>query len=1225
MTVRRYTLTFLAWLCMSAGGLLLWSAPALAARNHVFDKAFGGEGSGNGQLSNPQGVAVNEATGDVYVVDEGNDRVEYFTSTGTYIGQFNGSGTLSGEGSAAPTGKFSSPESVAVDNSCQLHKPEPLTDLTTPTCDEFDPSDGDVYVADRGHAVIDKFSSTGAYIGQLTDTTSGTPFVELEGVAVDPSGELWVYQGNVLTDGKTIDAFTNALANVFSSSSEPGLNGGANPGFAVDSEDNLYAKAFFAGISKVNSSGEILVEEFDSLLTESGGEEVPSGVAIELSSNDVYIDDADEKNSVVRFSSTGSVIESFGSEHLIKGRGIAIDSQTGGLYVADSAANTVDIFTLESPGPPTVESESASDVTAGSTTFNAGINPHGASTEYHFEYGPTTSYGTSIPIPDASVGSGYDAHEVSVHSQDLSPRTTYHFRVVAHNEFETVDGTDQTFTTQTIGGELALPDDRQWQMVSPPNKFGALFDGIGFEAAAQASANGNAMTYFANLGSTESEPQGVSFGGQVLSTRESAGWSSKDIATPHDEPTGFHPNGEYLFFSEDFSRALVQPPGSFSPLTACSPMRCESEAFPEATRQTPYLRHNATCTSEIATCYEPLLTGVAVAADVPPGTEFGSDRDEFTGASPDLNHVVLTSEVALTPTLTKQRELYEWSANEPATERLQLISILPESEGGEPVSSENVYLGSDRQPLATGWRPVSNEGSRVFWTNGNTFKDPRRLYMRDTAKGETIRLDVQQPGAPSGGTPEPLFEAASSNGSKVFFTDRNQQLVTQSGEHGFDLYECEIVEEAGKDACKLADLTPESNGESAEVQNLLPGTSEDGSYVYFVANGVLAPGATPGACKEYSHQKANATTCNLYVHHDGRTTFIATLSLDDEYDWGGVSEGFRTVGRLTARVSPDGRYLTFMSNRALTGYENRDAVTGKPDEEVYLYNAESNKLVCASCNPTGSRPVGVQEIEFGGSGDGTHTANLVDVLGESGVEAFGGGEDAGIAANLPTGKPIEAYNRSLYQPRYLSNSGRLFFNSDNALVPQDVNGQEDVYEYEPPEVGSCTASSSTYSERSGGCVDLISSGTSYQESGFMDASETGGDVFFLTSAKLAPQDYDTALDVYDAHECTGQSPCLPAPSVLPPACTNGDACKAAPTPQPAVFGSPASATFSGAGNIMPAVSKPVMKAKKPKVKRKPKKRKGRGKAKKSGKKNKKGRRAKRSKAKKSLSSTETRR
>jgi hypothetical protein len=142
-------------------------------------------------------------------------------------------------------------------------------------------------------------------------------------------------------------------------------------------------------------------------------------------------------------------------------------------------------------------------------------------------------------------------------------------------------------------------------------------------------------------------------------------------------------------------------------------------------------------------------------------------------------------------------------------------------------------------------------------------------------------------------------------------------------------------------------------------------------------------------------------------------------------------------------------------------------------------------------------------------------------------------------------------------------------------VPGDVNGKEDVYEYEPAGVGSCQApgygqsAGDVFDAGAGGCVALISAGTSAEESAFMDASESGGDVFFVTLSRLAQQDFDTSLDIYDAHECSTASPCAPAPALAPPPCTTGDSCKPAPTPQPSSFGAPASQTFSGAGNVSP--------------------------------------------------------
>ncbi len=181
------------------------------------------------------------------------------------------------------------------------------------------------------------------------------------------------------------------------------------------------------------------------------------------------------------------------------------------------------------------------------------------------------------------------------------------------------------------------------------------------------------------------------------------------------------------------------------------------------------------------------------------------------------------------------------------------------------------------------------------------------------------------------------------------------------------------------------------------------------------------------------------------------------------------------------------------------------------------------------------------------------------------VDEFLAWRERWIAGSLPGRYGVSGFARQ-YQARYLSDGGRLFFDSPDALAGRDTNGLEDVYEYEPGGVGDCTSASVTFSERSQGCVGLISLGTSSAESAFLDASENGNDVFFVTNARLSAADYDTSPDVYDAHVCSGEVPCVPVP-VLPPACTSGDSCKAAPSPQPVIFGPAPSATFSGTGNV----------------------------------------------------------
>ncbi len=155
-------------------------------------------------------------------------------------------------------------------------------------------------------------------------------------------------------------------------------------------------------------------------------------------------------------------------------------------------------------------------------------------------------------------------------------------------------------------------------------------------------------------------------------------------------------------------------------------------------------------------------------------------------------------------------------------------------------------------------------------------------------------------------------------------------------------------------------------------------------------------------------------------------------------------------------------------------------------------------------------------------------------------------------------------NMPSYMPRYLSDSGRVFFNSLDALVPWDINGQWDVYEYEPGGVGSCGQAQ--------GCVGLISAGTSPDASIFRDASVTGDDVFFTTSDPLVAQDGDQSLDLYDAKADGGLAP----QNALPTAGCGGEACKPPVSGQP-VEQAPGSSGISGQGNLAPPV--PIVAAK----------------------------------------------
>jgi hypothetical protein len=1239
MIARRLIVVTLVSLSSLAVGVLFSAPAALALLNTHFSFSFAEPGAKAGQVSSPAGVAVDAVTHDVYVADSGNRRVDEFSSSGTFIRAW-GWGVGDGITAALQTctltcfagisgsgaGQFVTPAFVAVDNSAGASKGDVYVGDT-----------GDNLVtkfSSEGSLIASWGDTTPVSNGQLAGkSTPDGSFAPLMGVAVDGSGTLLVLDN---TGKKQLAKF--APDGSLSTSFEV-VRGTSPYGIAVDSAGDIFKVNGNQSVKEITASntdiGEVTPNDGATGLAvdlSNGDLYVDVGGAVERYefAGTGIVSEPGATTCTFAPLSGCPASESFGSGVLSAGSGVAFDS--GHVYVADASAEKIDVFvegvvpdvttgsqsahgpgsatvggtvnpdgipitsckveygpdtsyghtapcaqtpaaigsgtspvtvsanltgieqftnhyrlvaanangstygedrTLTTTVRPSVDDQSVENVASTSATLSARINPGNADTTYSFEYGTDASYGTSLPVPGGDAGSGVTDVAVSAHPQDLTPSTLYHFRVVASNTVGSKDGPDQVFTTQPLGVASGLADGREWEMVSPPQKEGALLGHIE-EGIIQASADGNAFTDWSSFEPTEEKAAGAyGFVEANFFGRGADGWTSKTIVPPHSAagppPVG---NGqEYRMFSEDLSKGILQPFGPATPLV------------PGVSESTPYLRTDylngnpgEQCQSG---CFQPLVSS----ANVPPGTKYGEEGPNgkcetnfcgpyVLGASPDLSHVVLSSEVSLTPGFGGG--LYEWSGGE-----LQPVSLLPASEGGGAAGRPS--LGDEDNSAR---HAISDDGSRVVWGivyNGSSSP----LYMRDLARGETVRIDSPNVGAPAAlGEGTPSYMTASADVSRIFFLDTVPLTVDSAP--GSNLYEYNLAAPAGS---RLTDLSVgEKAGEAANASSVV-GASEDGSYVYFTAAaGALAPETARGAC--------GVQPCAnfLYVHHDGHTTFIAGLSAEDYPDWTGKLE------HLTARVSPNGLWLAFMSNRSLTGYDNTDAVSGRPDEEVYLYDASANRLVCASCNPTGARPVGV-----------VYNSEEQIVAAD---RVFN--KSTWIAANVP---PWTRFNLGevRYQSRYLSDSGRLFFDSHDALVAQDVNGTQDVYQYEPAGVGDCGSSLATFSERSGGCVALVSSGESSEESAFLDASETGGDVFFLTSAKLVSQDFDNAYDVYDARECDPRSRCILVAPVGPPPCSTGDGCKLAPSPQPAIFGSPASATFSGAGNVAPAGPAPAVK------------------------------------------------
>ena len=422
---------------LAAAGLALSASAAMAAVSYTQTPGVLGSGAGFSRFL-PTSVAVDPSVsgsdpsaGDVYVVNQdGSEALEKFTATGQFLSSNTGAGT--------PQRSFV-PGSVVVD-----------------------PSNGDVYVADRAADVVDKFDDAGNYLCQISASTTAESCVSSGaaptgtfspfGLAVNPAnGDLYVVDGAA----EVIDVFS-AAGKYESQFGGPGtgdgqLSGGIY-GVAVDSDGNVYvasgAGAEAGRVQEFNASGDFVkvLDSGDSL-----------SVAVDASTDDVYVGDLDPStgaSSINMYTPSGALITSFGSyvgEHGGSVSALAENSSNGTVYVTSEYPEAGYIFTEASGsvGPTVTSSGSASPVTATTATLTGTLNPNGTQTTYHFEYGPTEAYGTKIPVPDASAPAGTSAESVSATLSGLEPNTTYYFRLAAADGYGYLYGEKAEFTTET--------------------------------------------------------------------------------------------------------------------------------------------------------------------------------------------------------------------------------------------------------------------------------------------------------------------------------------------------------------------------------------------------------------------------------------------------------------------------------------------------------------------------------------------------------------------------------------------------------------------------------------------------------------------------------------------------------------------------------------------------------------------------------------------------------
>ena len=443
--------------------LLLGGAPALAAgESHPIEHtAFESD-----TFTNPNGIAVDEATGDVYVADIGTDTVYKFDTNGNPV-DFAALGSNALSGTATLGGSFSfpslygSPAAIAVDNS------------GSPS----DPSSGDLYVMDAGHGVIDKFSPEGRYLSQIGGfaPSAGSAEGELLGLGVDGSGTVHVATSNNSTGGLLIEEFDGAAVNQLIARQQwVSWNASVGVGLASERPAHGFAVSATGDDYPIYEPSCSCTLKFGQKLSALGrvdsGEAGDIAVAVDPATGHLYADDqssvaewdtgAMNRNSAEHINnfSAGTLVARFGSLELsgTSGQGgIAVDGVTGDVYVSNPANGKVYVFGSDAPAATVSE---PTGVTREAASLSGTVDPRGAAvSECEFEYGPTDEVGNgpynhSVPCKQTpgEIGAGSSPVAVSAQLEGLQAGELYHFRLVATN----ADGVGETsglLATQGVG------------------------------------------------------------------------------------------------------------------------------------------------------------------------------------------------------------------------------------------------------------------------------------------------------------------------------------------------------------------------------------------------------------------------------------------------------------------------------------------------------------------------------------------------------------------------------------------------------------------------------------------------------------------------------------------------------------------------------------------------------------------------------------------------------
>jgi DNA-binding beta-propeller fold protein YncE len=895
------------------------------------DKTLAGPPTGafsHQDSQSPVGIAVDQATHQLYVIDSGHQAIDVFGATGVYEKQI----TAVPEGLYAEAGQYT--DGIAVN-------------AVT----------GSVFVAESGSERVFEFDALGVPV----ETKAFAGFVS---VAVnDATGDFFVSS----TSPPSVQAFKAGGAPV---GQIEGVPGGAKGGVAVDqATGEIYVSDNASGSVKIFGPGVVVPEP---VTGEAGGLQ-PSSATLHGTVNPEGVEVSDCHFDYGTTTAYGQSVPCAESPAEIGSGSAPVDvhADLSGLAVGTTyhfrlvAANANGSRagadqTFSTPPPPAITGEAATNLTATTADLTANVNPGGLPIEAcTFEYGTEAGvypHKLQCTPPAAQLGSGSSPVPVSQHLTGLAHDTPYHWRILATNAAGTRTGVDHTFIYPTTGG--GLPDGRAYEMVTPPAKNAALIGNIFLGLLPDYSADGSrliltALQCFGDAGSCMAN-RGLE-GSPYEFTRTPGGWVASALAPPASQ----FGVSSVLNVNADGGSALFSMP---------TPPHGEDDI---------YVRSGDGSFSDIGPVTPPEQ-----------GTQ-GLSGGLYL-ATANFSHVVVGLRSLLWPFAESERFVLEYVAGSSLPRLVgvrggvgsnDVISVCSTELGAGPAAaSSSSALSSDGELVFFTAGRCEEQGVHAAVASDEVWArvgGAESVELSASACGSGGGVGEVACRAAEAAPADAAFQGASVDGSKAFFTS-TQQLTDSASEDSNETDSASkgCTQTTGVNGCNLYEydmglrrLTAVSAGAGAggpRVQGVMA-VSSDGSHVYFVAKGVLS------SVVNGRGQLARDGGENLYVferdgtHPEGQVSFIATLS--DAAVSQGADLGQWLNADSFANVSSDGRFLVFTSQAPLTGDDTR--VDGGA-AQVFRYDALDGALVRVSVgegsfNDNGNAGTGDASIVAGGA------------------------------------------------------------------------------------------------------------------------------------------------------------------------------------------------------------------------------------------------------------------